>query len=51
MIPYPPWLNAGDNAWQLAAATLAATNAASPPVFCDTPITSGRSATTDYSDR
>jgi Amt family ammonium transporter len=22
MIPYPPWLNAGDNAWQLAAATL-----------------------------
>jgi Amt family ammonium transporter len=22
MIPYPPWLNAGDNAWQLMAATL-----------------------------
>ena len=22
MIPYPPWLNAGDNAWQLVAATL-----------------------------
>ncbi|HEY6421966.1 MAG TPA: ammonium transporter [Pseudonocardiaceae bacterium] len=22
MVPYPPWLNAGDNAWQLVAATL-----------------------------
>ena len=22
MISYPPWLNAGDNAWQLVAATL-----------------------------